>query len=218
MSDLLDQYKAYYKTRAARFANNPSYTNSYKAESDLSDAMDSCSTLPEFKERIGNLNEICAVALVKDEHLMEQDFFNKHEETVRVEVANKVLDRLQNIDNVNDLITMVGEVSTETMIDISVDEANRLFASEWKRLDEIEIYENAIVPDAYKSELLEWADEARQKMKEAVADEEDNSRKFKPNWTYNPSANLEHRHRRLIPYSDEHLNAHLNTYKSIVNR
>jgi len=218
MSDLLQQYKAYYKTRASRFAGNSKYSNSFKAESDLANAMISCNELSEFKDKIGDLNEKCAIALVQDEHLLEQAFFNKHQEVVRVEIANRILEKLSNVSDTGELITMVNNVSTDVMIEISVDEANRLFQYEWGRLDKIDIYENAEVPGEYKSKLKEWAEEERQKLIQAVTDEEDNSNKFKSGWKYTPDVNLEHRHRRLIPYSDQHLNEQLAKYKSIVNR
>ena len=46
MSDnLLEEYKAYYSTRAERFEGNPKYPKSYAAEKKMADIMNSCSTL-----------------------------------------------------------------------------------------------------------------------------------------------------------------------------
>lgn len=39
MSDLLQEYKDYYRVRADRYAKNNNYKNSYEAEKNLSEAM-----------------------------------------------------------------------------------------------------------------------------------------------------------------------------------
>ena len=60
-ASLLDEYKAYYSVKAERYADSPNYKHSDKAEKTLSEAMQSCSELSDFKEKMGNLNEKCAV-------------------------------------------------------------------------------------------------------------------------------------------------------------
>lgn len=218
MDDLLDEYKAYYRTRAERYANNPNYQNSFQAESNLSAAMDSCNELIEFKEKMGNLNEMCAVALVKDEHIMEREFFEKHKETVRVLASQRILEKVDTAQNSQDLVTMVTEISNQNSLEISMDEWQREFQGDWKLLDEIEIFENAIVPDKYKSQMAEVVSDIKSRLVKSIQESEEEAHKFDPNFRFKPELNLEHRHRRLIPYSDEHIQEHLNKYKNIVNR
>ena len=105
--DYLQKYKDYYRVRAERFADNPNYNFSYEAETKLSDAMQSCNELIEFKDKIGNLNEVCANALIKDEHVMEKVFYEKHKENVRVLAANRILEKLDSCSDTNELVTLV---------------------------------------------------------------------------------------------------------------
>jgi len=119
-NDLLQEYKAYYAIRAAKFEDNPNYKNSFEAEKNLSDAMQSCNTLEEFKDKIGNKNELCAVALVKDEALIEKTFFEKHKEEVRKLGPERILNKAGSFNNVMDLISMVNEEMNKNSIEISM--------------------------------------------------------------------------------------------------
>ena len=218
MDNLLEEYKAYYALRAERFANNPNYKFSYEAEKNLSNAMQSCSTLEEFKSKMGNLNELCAIALVKDESIIEKDFYEKHQEIIRKLAPEKILAEADNFDNVMDLISMVTEKINKNSIEISMDEANRQLMYDWDFLDNIEIYENAVVPDKYKQSMLDIAQEDREAAIKNVKDLEDNNQSWETGWRLNPDIILEHRHRRLLPYKDEHIKEQLAKYKSIINR
>jgi len=218
MDELLQQYKDYYRVRAERFANNPNYSNSYQAESNLSAAMQSCNELIEFKDKIGNLNELCAVALSKDEHQIEKKFYDKHQEVIRVLASKRIMEKIDTVDNVNDLVTLVMEEVNKNSLEISMDEYHREFQSDWKQMDDIEAYENAIVPDKYKSKMQATANETKHRLIQSVNDLEQEGQKFQPDWKYQPDKNTEHRHRRLVPYSDSHLSEQLSKYKSLVNR
>lgn len=217
-NSLLQEYKDYYGARAKRFEGNPNYQYSFQAESQLSQAMQSCGQLEEFKGKIGNLNELCAVALVKDEHLLEQAHFHKHQEWVRRLIADQVLARADGCTNVSDLITMVQEVSQQVSIEISVDEANREFQSAWDQLDDAEICANAEVPNEYKAEFQQSAQETRAEVAKSVVELEQELHKLKPNWRMTPEVVTEHRHRRLLPYSDQHIQERLSEYRAIVGR
>lgn len=50
MSDqILQDYKEYYRTRANRYANDPDYPETYKAELAMAEAMDACQKLEDFQ-------------------------------------------------------------------------------------------------------------------------------------------------------------------------
>lgn len=214
----LQAYKDYYRVRAERFANNSNYKHSFEAESNLSAAMQSCNELIEFKDEIGNLNELCANALVKDEHLMENAFYQKHEENVRVLASKRILDKIDQCANVTEVITLVMEEMNKNSLEISMDETHREFQGDWFLMDRAEIYENAEVPSNYKTEFQASANEIKSKLKISSEETENEARKFQPDFLMKPELNLEHRHRRLIPYSDENLQEQLAKYKSLINR
>ncbi len=218
MDNLLEEYKAYYALRAERFANNPNYSNSYKAEKDLSEAMQSCNTLDEFKERMGNKNELCAIALAKDEYIIEKQFFEKHQEKIRQSAAENILAGVDNYDNVMDLISFITETENKNSIKISMDESNRMLIEEWSSLDTIEMFENAVVPDKYKNDMLNSAKNIKEEMNERVKSLEENNDAWESGWRLQPDVVLEYRHKRLLPYKDEHINEQLSKFKSIINR
>lgn len=219
MSDsLLEEYKAYYKVRAERFANNPNYKHSYEAETNLSDAMQSCGVLEEFKDKLGDKNIKCGIALIQDKYAMRIQHYTDMKETVRLQVSIDVLSAVGEAETAMDIVTAVNKTETEGMTKIAMDEANRQLYGEWFILDRIEIYENAEVPDNYKSTLQSWANEAKQSLIEGNTFLEDNNDKWQPGWRHTPEVILEHRHKRLSPYKDEHLTEQLNTYRNIINR
>lgn len=218
MSDLLEEYKAYYKTRASKFADNPNYQNSFQAEQALSGAMQSCNTLEEFKDKIGNKNELCAIALVKDESTIEKNFYEKHQESVRKLASERILNKIDEFTNVQDLITFILEIYNKNSIEISMDESHRQLLYDWKLLDDYEIYANAEVPSEYKQEMLQSAEESKQALITNVTDLESNNDSWQSDWKLNPNIALEHRHIRLFPYKEAHIKEQNENYKSIVNR
>ena len=216
--NILQEYKEYYAVRAEKYADNPNYRNSYEAEKNLSNAMQSCSTLEEFKDKIGNLNELCATALVKDVSLMEQAHFKKHQETVRVKASEQILEKIDACKDVLEVSSMVVEVENANSIKISMDESHREFQSDWDQIDDITIYENAVVPDKYKQKMMETAQETKKSIITGIERLEKNNHEWQADWKIIPNINTEHRHRRLIPYSDKHIQEQLAKYKSITNR
>ena len=218
MSDnLLEEYKAYYATRAEKYAGNPNFPNYYAAEKRLSDAMQSCSVMEEFKDRIGDLNERCASALTKDQYILEQKHFEKHKEIIRALLSKRILEKVDSINNVNDLITMVTEESNKNMIEISLDEANRFFVSDWEYVDIAEVYANAVVPDKYKADMQRWATDVRKSISEGAKSMETQMDAFQKGWKLNPDVITEYRHRRLLPFTDEQIREQLERFKKIIN-
>jgi hypothetical protein len=215
---LLEEYKAYYTVRSARFKNNPKYKYSYEAENRVAEAMLSCNELGEFKDKLGNKNELCTGALIKDEYLIRKQFYDKHQEVVRVKAAERILEKADNYTTALDIITLVQEEENKCSIEISMDEAIREFHSSWDQLDRIEIYENAEVPSKYKLELKEDIEEIKQSLKDSVTSLEENNDAWQPGWKLNLDDIMEHRHRRLLIYTDEQIKEKLAIYRAIVNR
>lgn len=218
MSDkLLEEYKAYYATRAEKYAGNPNFPNYSAAEKRLSDAMQSCSALDEFKDKIGDLNERCASALIKDQYTLEQKHFEKHQEPIRAMLSKRILEKVDVINNVNDLITMVTEEANKNMIEIALDEANRFFIYEWEYADMAEVYAHAEVPDKYKADMQRWATEVRTSIAEGAKNLETQMHAFKKDWKINPEVIKEYRHRRLLPFTDDQIAEQLERLKKIIN-
>lgn len=217
-NDLLEEYKAYYKSRADRYANNPDYKFSYEAEMNLSKAMQSCNTLEEFKDKIGDLNEKCAIALVKDESLLEKNFYDKFKEIYRIKSSVNILAKVDECKTALDVAQMVVEETNKTSIEISMDEAHRQFYSDWDLIDDVIAYENAVVPDKYKNDMQKSAKEIAESINKNVEFIEENNESWQSGWKIIPDKNMEYRHFRLIPYSEEDTKNQLDKYKLITNR
>lgn len=218
MSQLLDEYKAYYAARAQRYAGNPAYRHSHAAESALSEAMQSCNALEEFKDKIGDLNERAAIALIKDEHLQEQAHFDRHQEPIRKQVADKVLSQADAWSNVTEAITAVQEITQAASLQISADEAHRDFLHAWDQLDDLRAYQNAEVPEEYKGDMARSADEIRRSVADRAHRTEADMQKFVPDFRLQSERMNEARHRRLVPYADSDMQDQLHLYQQITQR
>lgn len=218
MDTLLEDYKAYYALREQKYADNPNYQNTWKAEKALSDAMQSCSTLEEFKDKIGNLNELCAVALVKDEAIIEQAFYEKHQEDIRKLASQRILEKVDAYTNVMDLVAMVTEEYNKNNIEISMDEAHRQLLYDWFLIDYVEIFGKAEVPDKYKAEMISTSEKYKQYIRENAETIEKNNDSWQKGWKIIPEMNLEFRHKRIMPYSEEIIREQIEKYKKIINR
>ncbi|MCB0477584.1 MAG: hypothetical protein KDC84_05450 [Crocinitomicaceae bacterium] len=217
MSDLLTQYKEYYKVRKERYEDNPNYPNTYQTENAMYEAMNSCAELGEFKEKLGNLNEQNAVNLTIDEYTMRKKYFDELGEPVRVLAANRILEKCKSLSTTQEVITVAQEEENKNSIEISMDESVRYFISdEWKYMDDIEIYSNAEVPSSYKSSMQRRVETAVNRIKESKNHLEKNNRDWDPNWSYHPEENLNPHHFRLVPYSKQHLEEKLEQYKRII--
>lgn len=217
MSDLLQEYKDYYRVRADRYAENNNYKNSYEAEKNLSEAMQGCNILDEFKDRLGNLNHLCAIALTKDKNLMEKAICEELKEPIRGAIPERILEKADQYTEVFDLINMVNEENTRGMREITLDEANRVFHYCWMMLDRIETYSQAVVPAAYQADMQSSAKYYADRIREIIKETEEQMRLLDPAWEHNPDIIKEYRHRRLLPYRDEHIDEQLSKYKTIAN-
>ncbi len=217
--DLLQKYKAYYEVRAQRYANNENYKNSYAAERKLADAIISCNTLEEIRDKMGNLNELCGTALLKDQYLMEKKHFEKHKEVIRVKEAEQVLEKIDQFDNVMDAISHVNDVSAKVRIEISMDESHPMqFFGDLNLLDRYIVYTNAEVPEKYKSDMTNSAEEIKQSLLKGRESIEKNNHEWQSGWQINPDICFEYRHFRKSPLKEEFLKELRELYRTIVQR
>ncbi|MCB9188708.1 MAG: hypothetical protein H6599_05430 [Flavobacteriales bacterium] len=218
MADLLQEYKEYYRTRADRFKNDPEYSFSYEAENNLAKAMESCSLLEEFKDKLGNLNDLCAVALVKDDMRVEYSTFDEMKEDIRKLAAQRILAQVDGCVDVMDVVTLVTEITNHNSIEISKDEMAIDVFSDWKRLEDIEELETAIVPERRKGENRESSQAIKNKMMENIIDLENSLKEWFPGWKLELDLIYEERHFRLLPYPKESIDRRFNEMRAVTNR
>lgn len=217
-NNILEEYKLYYAARSEKYKNNSAYANSYEAEKRLSDAMQTCSSLEDFKDDAVKLGKACAIALVKDENLLEKKYCEKHQEIFKVKASEQILEKIDSCETLLDISTIVAEENNKTSVEVSMDDSHRKIIDDWNQIDEIEIYENAVVPDKYKSHMMEVAADTRKSLIEGVIMLEEKNEPWQSGWKLIPEKALEYRHLRLLPFSKTHVEEQIAKYKSIINR
>jgi hypothetical protein len=217
--ELLEKYKAYYAVRSRRYSGNENFRHSEKAEQNLSSMIQSCSTLEEIGVNMGNLNELCGVALLKDQYLLELAHFKKHQEVVRAREAELVLEQIDRFDNIMDLITFVNEISAKVRIEISMDESHPMqFFGDIFQIENWLVWSQAQVPDQYKHIPKRIADEIRESLIKGVLSTEEQNNHWLAGWKVNPDICFEPRHIRKSPVSAENLKELREVYRTLVNR
>ena len=83
---------------------------------------------------------------------------SEFEEVVRVKASERVLEKIDEYQDIDEAMVFVNETETSNMIDVQLDESNQIFIDCWKQLDEIDIYSNAEVPSEYKSYFMKIVD------------------------------------------------------------
>lgn len=216
MVNYLEAYKEYYFLRMKQREGNADYSNTYAAEKNLFDIINSCATLEEFKDRLGNANEQVAMALVTDEQNIRLRHYEEIKETVKAACCRRILDKVKQCANVTELITMVNEEQNLLNIEITTDTiypfADMLF------LENIEIWEQAEIPAEYKERYAAYANEERASIKKAYVSIEKEMNNWQPGWKFNFERIDEERHRRLLPYSNEVIAAQIKTTQQILNK
>jgi hypothetical protein len=101
-------------------------------------------------------------------------------------------------------VPRVNETEQRVGIEVSVDLFTSYFFSDFTALDNLEVWENAEVPDEWKPEMAARVKEAKEEAEKLWKDTvEFRASEWKPGCKFDPALVHETRHRRLIPLSDE---------------
>jgi hypothetical protein len=203
------EYVEYYRARLAKYDGNPLYPHSAAAERALFDAISTAVSLDEFKEMeaSGKLSLQCAIARIRDQESAYLAYYESVDETVRAQPHREILARLDSAPpaDVQDLNSMVSEVLTGWNLRISEDEHLRdEFWGDWKILEDVECYEQAVVPERWYGERAESRNRelarGAQHWREHTLP---NARNFFPEYQPDWDKLWEPRHRRLLPLADD---------------
>ncbi|MFZ1786096.1 MAG: hypothetical protein WAU23_12905 [Ferruginibacter sp.] len=216
MIDYLEAYKQYYFVRMKRYEGNTDYNNTFAAEKALFDIINSCKTLEEFKSKMGNANEQIAIALVTDQQQIRLGHYNEINEVIKAESCRRIIEKAKQLNNSTDLISMVNEEQNAVNIAIATDTISPFDDTGY--LENIEICEQAKVPDTYRERFSAYAREQKTKLKNGYSDIENEMNKWKPGWQFDFEKINEERHRRLLPYPDEVILEQKRLTQQILNR
>ena len=215
MDTLLEDYKAYYKARMERYEGNSLYPNSYQSEKALYEAMNSCTELIQFKEKIGDLNIKNAIALVQDQASARLQHYTQLQESKRALGPQWQLERIGGATNETEVVTIASECEQESMIEISVDGfIDHVWGSLIPALEKLDVARNAQYPSKYESVRQADIQKLEQYLRDEIKDIENQAGNWKPGWKLDLEVVWEHRHRKNIPLSDDVLRKRLNELKN----
>ncbi len=215
----LEEYRAYYDARTERYANNHLTKHSYEAEKKLRDLFYRYDNLDEIGQNMGRLNTDCAFAVTRDQYEMESEYYESVQEPIRKKGADQILAELDRQTELLDMMNMVNDQTNKNGVEVSADEASgKALMENWKQLDEIEVYTNAVVPARYKANMQKVIDEAKKSIIESRDSEEKTIGDWVEGWRMKPELTREYRFRHVMPYSDEEIEEHLKKFKNIINR
>jgi hypothetical protein len=213
MDQILEDYKAYYRSRMEQYEGNPLYANSYQSEKALYEAMASCSELIEFKDKMGNLNIKNGIALILDKEGARKKHFEELKEFVRAAGPAENLEKIGAAQTDMDLVNIASDIETKHSRLIAIDLfTDAFYPSYWRLLEHIEMEETAEIPDEWKAEAAENKREWIQRLNESIRDDEDNNKAWEPTWKFDPQQVWEDRHRRKIPVPDEAVTKRISEY------
>lgn len=217
MHDYHQEYKEYYQLRMQRYEGNPDFPHSYQSEKAIYEAIASCKELGEFREKLGNKNELNAIAFTKDREGLRAKHYLSLQEVVRARGPQRIVARADSCNGLNELFLMVGEEDNKNMIEIALDNTY-FFRDAFAACARIEVYEQAEVPSGYRSSYRSRVEKEKADLRSALEDHEHSLQAWDPNYRVNLELIWEPRHRRLLPFPDEVLRRRLEMIRSILHR
>ena len=215
MDTLLADYKSYYKARMDRYENDPLFNYSYQSEKALSEAMDSCQELIEFKDRIGDLNIKNAIALVKDQETARLAHYTALQENIRSLGPTWILEKIDTAADANDVVTISMEMDQKASIAISIDGfIDAVYGDLIPLLENLEVMEKAEIPAQYEQDRQSQVEGIKTDIKSTITDLHNQAKDWDATWQLNLDLVWEFRHRKKIPLSDEMLQKRINELKN----
>ena len=217
MDQVFNDYLQYYEARMKRRQNDPVYTHSYRSEKALYDLVASCGSLEELqekKEAFIQLSVRNAVALVIDQETCRQKFYEECKEFIRAKAPEAILQQVEAMKTDMEIVEMVNRVHQQNNIEITVDQLVSFFYSDFIAMENIEVYQQAVIPEEWRSDTNTYARESMNSGKKLWQETQlPAARDWEPGWTLNYSLLWEDRHRRLIPVNDEEMEKKIALHK-----
>lgn len=206
MDTIFNDYLLYYEARMKRRQHSNVYTHSYQSEKAMYELVASCSSLEDLQAKSDEFRRLSvqnAIALVKDQETYRKKVYENCKEFIRAEASAAILEKIDGMQTDMEIVEMVNQVHQQNNIDITVDQLVDFFYSDFIAMENIEVYQQAIIPEAWRKECNDHAQEAMDSGKKIWQENQlPNARNWKPGWTLDYKLLYEDRHRRLIPVND----------------
>ncbi|MEP6674167.1 MAG: hypothetical protein ABJA78_03405 [Ferruginibacter sp.] len=209
MDQVYNDYILYYEARMKKREYDPFYNHSYLAEKAMYELVASCSSMEELQgqaDQFKTLSVQNAVALVKDQERFRQKIYNDCKETIRAKAPAVILDQLDEMKSDADIVNMVNNVLQQNNIEVTVDQLMHIFYSDFIALENIEVYQQAVVPEEWKTKIAQYEKDIFESGKKIWLEKElPEAGQWQQGWILDYALLKEERHRRLIPVNDEEL-------------
>ena len=217
MDTIFNDYLLYYEARMKRRQNSEVYTHSYQSEKALYDLVASCNGMEDLQTRSGEFRSLSvqnAIALVKDQEAYRKKVYKECKEFIRAKGPAAILEKIDGMASDMEVVNMVNQVMQENSIEITIDQLSDFFYSDFVAMENIEVYQQAIVPDEWKSKCAQYAADTMESGKKLWQENQlPEARQWKPGWVLDYDLLHEERHRRLIPVNDEELEKKIDLHK-----
>lgn len=95
------------------------------------------------------------MAFTKDKSLARKELYENIKEVVRKKAPEQILAMIETVQSVNELTKRANEIEAAIAIEISIDLLTSYFYSDFMALENIEVWQNAEIPDEWKKEIHE---------------------------------------------------------------
>jgi hypothetical protein len=215
----LAEYQDYYRARARRYAGDPLYPDTARAEAAMSAAMQACTAIEEMQQRVvaTGLNVDCARALCRDQAKARAALYAETQETVRAQWPAEVLATIDSTTDAQSVAAVANAAVARNVPAATADEAHRYW---WTQcivgLENIEVYRTAVVPPRWRDELDGYLRADAASLREVWATVVAGVRQELGAWEFSEATAREFRHRREIPGSDAMFERRLAEHRTIV--
>jgi hypothetical protein len=214
--DRLNEYRAYYRARAERYAANPLYPESAAAEKAMSEAIDAATSFEDFRAKAIELSMAMGHALARDQARARLAVYEETAETVRAQGPAEVIAGIDQATDAPALASLLSAIEQRTQIAVTVDELHRIWSMSLVALENVEMWQTAEVPDKWRRDLEKFASDALKSEREVWQQIVKEGQQHQPGWTFDPAVASAERHRRRVPVADEVFAQRLSEHGSLV--
>ena len=217
MDTIFNDYLLYYEARMKRRQNSDVYTQSYQSEKALYNLVASCSNMEELLGKADQFRQLSvqnAIALVKDQEAYRKKVYEECKEFIRAKAPADILEQAGSMQTDMEIVEMVNRVHQKNSIDITVDQLMNFFYSDFIAMENIEVYQQAAIPEEWKAQCNQYAQDTIDSGKKLWQENQlPEARQWEHGWNLNYQLLYEERHRRLIPVNDEELEKKIALHK-----
>ena len=212
------EYQAYYRARLRRYDNNPLYPATAAAEREMCAAVEASTSVEDMQQRVvgAGLNIATGRALLRDQATARAALFAETSETVRAQGPAAVLAGVDAVTDAAALASLGSTAELDAQRAVTADELTRLWTTSLAALENVEVWQNAVVLDQWRAELAGYVADTSASQRQVWAQLTTDAQQQAPGWRFDEARAREDRHRRLVPMPDATLDRRLAQHRSIV--